>query len=256
MQLSRSHLQRLERERDEHDAIAASIDPDGMTVPAVGPLELAIFEAAQIQPGTKVLDLGCGSGDLSLQLLARGANVTGVDISPGMIGVARRRADLHFPEARAEFIAAPVEDMGLAPGSFDAVVGRFILHHLDLDAGAAEIANLLAPGGRASFAENSARNPLLMFARGHLVGRLGVVRLGTPDERPLSAEDIQGISRHFMTTQASYPVFDFFRIFDRQILRFRRPLASRLCNALDELVGKRVKWARPYSFRVIVTMMK
>ena len=192
MQLSRSDQQRLERERDEHDAIAASIDPDRMTVPAAGPLELAIFDAAYVQPGTKVLDLGCGSGDLSLQLLARGATVTGVDISPGMIGVARRRAELHFPEARAEFIAAPVEEMRLAPGSFDAVVGRFILHHLDLDAGAAEIAKLLAPGGRASFAENSAKNPLLMFARGHLVGRLGVVRLGTPDERPLSRRTSRG----------------------------------------------------------------
>ena len=227
-----------------------------MTVAAAGPLELAIFDAARVQPGTKVLDLGCGSGDLSLQLLARGANVTGVDISPGMIAVARRRAELHFPEARAEFIAAPVEDMGLAPGSFDAVVGRFILHHLDLDAGAAEIAKLLIPGGRASFAENSARNPLLMFARGHLVGRLGVVRLGTPDERPLSQADIQGLSRHFTTTQASYPVFDFFRIFDRQILRFRRPLASRLCNRLDDLIERRAAWAHPYSFRVVVTVTR
>jgi ubiquinone/menaquinone biosynthesis C-methylase UbiE len=256
MQPSRAHQLRLQRERQEHDAIAASLDYARMGVEDAGPLEAAIFAAADIEPGTRVLDLGCGSGDLSLQLLARGARVTGVDLSPGMIEVARKRAKLHFPEAEAVFIAAPVEDLALPPASFDAIVGRFILHHIELDVGAAQIAMLLAPGGRASFAENSARNPLLMFARAHVVGRFGVVRLGTADERPLSRNDVRRFSRHFSRTTVTYPVFDFFRIFDRQLLRFRRPTLSRLCNRLDQFVEQRLAWAHSYSFRVIVTTAK
>jgi ubiquinone/menaquinone biosynthesis C-methylase UbiE len=227
-----------------------------MPCPEPGPLELAIFSAARIESGMRVLDLGCGSGDLSLQLLARGARVTGVDVSGGMVDVVKRRADLHFPASDAAFVAAPVEATGLESGSFDAVVGRFILHHIDLERGIPEVVRLLTPGGRASFAENSARNPLLMFARAKIAGRYGVIRLGTPDERPMSKNDIALVARHFTTTEVTYPVFDFFRIFDRQVLRFRRPTASRICRRLDEFVERRMAWAHPYSFRVLVTAAK
>lgn len=42
-------------------------------------------------PGERILDLGCGTGDLSAQLAQAGANVTGIDFSPGMIAVARQK---------------------------------------------------------------------------------------------------------------------------------------------------------------------
>lgn len=146
----------------------------------------------------------------------------------------------------------PVEAMNLEGDAFDVVVGRFILHHLDIGRAAPEIARVLRPGGRAAFAENSGRNPILMAARRHVVGRFGVPRLGTEDEAPLSDADIAALAPHFEQVQLSYPVFEFFRIFDRQVLRFRSPGASRVLGGLDRAAGA-VPALRGYSFRVVVT---
>jgi hypothetical protein len=51
----------------------------------------------------------------------------------------------------------------------------------------------------------------------------------------------------------SYPVFDFFVIFDRQVLRFRRPRLSRVLRALDGAIWRMLPPARKFSFRVVVT---
>ncbi len=73
-------------------------------------------------PGKRVLDIGCGTGGVSLACAARGALVTGIDIDTGMLEVARRKP---APAAgQATFIelgAAEIEDR-FAPESFDAVV--------------------------------------------------------------------------------------------------------------------------------------
>ena len=54
---------------------------------------LALEPWLQVRPGTRVLDVGCGVGRWSRLLAARGADVTGMDLSPTMIAEARRRAD-------------------------------------------------------------------------------------------------------------------------------------------------------------------
>ncbi len=71
-----SHLQpRWSREQSFHDARAEQLEPEAM--PAVDPVHYdeAVLNAARIVEGTRVLDLGCGRGDLTLALLARGALV-------------------------------------------------------------------------------------------------------------------------------------------------------------------------------------
>lgn len=57
--------------------------------------------------------------------------------------------------AARSFVAQPVKRTGLPSESFDVIVGRWILHHVDLGQAASELARLLAPGGRAVFLENS-----------------------------------------------------------------------------------------------------
>jgi SAM-dependent methyltransferase len=245
---------RLEREREAHDRLAATLDPQRMPLEPLGPLELAMLDAAGVGPGTRVLDVGCGTGDVTIHLLARGADVTGMDLSPGALAVAEERIRLFGGGRTAELRAMPVEAMDLEDDLFDVAVGRFILHHLDIGRAAPEIARVLRPGGRAAFAENSGRNPVLMAARRHLVGRFGVPRLGTEDEVPLSTADIAALASHFERVRLSYPVFEFFRIFDRQVLRFRSQRASRVLRSLDRAAGA-VPALRPYSFRVVVTVV-
>src|SRR5687767_13377298 len=86
---------RWEREQTFHDALADTLDP--ALLPWGEPViyDEVILSAAAIGPGTRVLDLGCGQGDLTLALLERGATVTAIDISPRMIEVARQRVTLY-----------------------------------------------------------------------------------------------------------------------------------------------------------------
>ncbi|MFE2263028.1 class I SAM-dependent methyltransferase [Streptomyces griseosporeus] len=95
--------------------------------------------------GRRVLDAGCGSGPLSAALRERGAVVTGVDASAGMLALARGRlgedADLHRAELR--------EPLPFGDGVFDDVVASLVLHYLeDWGPTLAEMRRVLRPGGR------------------------------------------------------------------------------------------------------------
>ncbi|PRY39018.1 methyltransferase family protein [Umezawaea tangerina] len=95
--------------------------------------------------GRRVLDAGCGSGPLSAALRDRGAVVTGVDASAGMLELARRRlgddADLRVVD-----LADPLP---FADGAFDVVVASLVLHYLrDWGPTLAELRRVLVPGGR------------------------------------------------------------------------------------------------------------
>ena len=76
-------------------------------------------------------------------------------------------------------------------GAFDAVLGKQILHHLDLKIAIPEIARVLRPGGRAVFLEPLIHNPLLEGYR-----RL-TPHLRSPTERALSMHDLQRMGAHF-----------------------------------------------------------
>jgi ubiquinone/menaquinone biosynthesis C-methylase UbiE len=95
--------------------------------------------------GRRILDAGCGSGPLSAALRDRGAVVTGLDSSAGMLELARRRlgddADLHLADLGRPL---PFPD-----GAFDDVVASLVLHYLeDWTAPLAELRRVLRPGGR------------------------------------------------------------------------------------------------------------
>ena len=81
------------------------------------PLFEAVLDAAGVGPGTRVLDVGCGSG-LTLVLAAqRGATPSGLDISPGLLGIARERLPA------AELCEGDMESLPFGDAAFDAVVG-------------------------------------------------------------------------------------------------------------------------------------
>jgi len=75
-------------------------------------------------PGARVLELGCGTGQVTAELAARGAKVVAVDRSSTMLERARRRAP------NAEFVKGDVIDRE-TEGGFDVVVLAFVLHELD-----------------------------------------------------------------------------------------------------------------------------
>jgi SAM-dependent methyltransferase len=102
-------------------------------------------------PGTRVLDVGCGVGRWSRLLAGRGAQVTGIDISPTMIAQARRRATQAGLHPRCRFITQDLAALD-AGDRFDLVLGVTVLQHiLDPDAlrsAVSRMADHLAEGGR------------------------------------------------------------------------------------------------------------
>ncbi len=106
-----------------------------------------ILELAGGVAGLSVLDIGCGDGDLALDLWRRGARVTGIDASPEMIEAARERA--RTGGADIDFKVAAAEHLPFASERFDIVAANTILCFVE-DAAPVfrQIARVLRPGGR------------------------------------------------------------------------------------------------------------
>jgi trans-aconitate 2-methyltransferase len=107
-----------------------------------------VLAGVPLAPGTDVLDLGCGSGDLTARLvpLVAPGRVVGVDVSPSQVAHARA----HHPGP--EFVAGRAQDVGtlFEQGSFDAVLSVATLHWVpaaDQPAVLAGVARVLRPGG-------------------------------------------------------------------------------------------------------------
>ncbi len=97
-----------------------------------------------------VVDLGCGSGQLTLALAARAERVIGVDVSATMLRELEQRAAAEGV-TNVECVVSPIERLSLPAGSVDAVVSNYALHHLrDPDKAVAvrTAASWLRPGGR------------------------------------------------------------------------------------------------------------
>jgi len=113
----------------------------------------AIFEACGPVAGLRILDAGCGTGRHSLPLIEAGAHVVGLDFSPEMLAVARRRADSLMGatgSASAEFHQHSLPDpFPFLDDSFDLVVMGLVIEHVDdLDSVMREAYRVLNTAGR------------------------------------------------------------------------------------------------------------
>ncbi|MFB4306103.1 class I SAM-dependent methyltransferase [Actinomadura sp. GTD37] len=124
--------------------------------------------------GSRVLEIGCGSGYGSRLLLEEwgAGHVDAVDLDPAMVRRARRRLVPHSGRVRVG--VADVTDLGAlvpADGEYDAVVNFGILHHvLDWQAAVREVARVLKPGGTFYFEEltkQGLQRPHLRHNRAH-----------------------------------------------------------------------------------------
>ncbi len=143
--------------------------------------------------GQVALDLGCGDGSNAVLLARRGAYVEGVDVSPRIVEVARRRAELDGVQDRVHFQCQPVEQVSFPPATFDLVWGDGVLHHLG--GSLVPVLGLLErwakPGALFVFSEPVAESPLLRRLR----SRVPVHTDATPDERPLGARELALLRR-------------------------------------------------------------
>lgn len=120
----------------------------------LAPLGRRVMAELDLVAGQKVLDIGCGAGQTTLQLaeaVGHAGQVLGVDISHPMLEVARRRARTEGA-SNTSFLEADAQAHGFEPGAFDVVFSRFgVMFFSDPTAAFANIHSAMKPGGRLAF---------------------------------------------------------------------------------------------------------
>ena len=124
------------------------------------------LDLARLRESGRALDVGTGTGDFALALLSRSprsATVTGVDISPGMLEIAERRAGRAALGPRYERLIASVESLPFADAMFDVAMAGFVIRNVgDIPRGLREMRRVLRPGGRAVILDlHTPRNPTI-----------------------------------------------------------------------------------------------
>jgi SAM-dependent methyltransferase len=130
-----------ERQRVLFDGVAELYDATRQGYPAE--IVDSIFTTAAIGPGTAaVLEIGCGTGQLTRELAGRGLSLTAIDIGAAMVETARR----NVADPMARFQTSSFEDFADS-GPFDLIVSATAFHWVDPGIGLAKAARLLRPGG-------------------------------------------------------------------------------------------------------------
>jgi 2-polyprenyl-3-methyl-5-hydroxy-6-metoxy-1,4-benzoquinol methylase len=109
-----------------------------------------------IEPEKKVLEIGAGMGRFTLPLAEKGMQIEALDISPDLLKKLNELAP-DIPTHCLDFLSSSSQ----LPGSYDAIIGYFILHHLpDMEKTFTVLSSLLKPGGKIFFVEPNPQNLL------------------------------------------------------------------------------------------------
>jgi SAM-dependent methyltransferase len=194
--------ERAEARRSLNEAVETTLGPTSADTfaryrqPAAEtayPLEYAFHLVGDIA-GQRVLDIGCGSGGNSSLLAARGASVFALDISPDLLALAAQRGRLDHVDGAIAPLCASTHAIPLPDASVDLVFGNAILHHVDLERTAQEIARVLRPGGRAIFKEPVRDSRLVAWGRRLVPLHRDPI---SSYERPLRQAEIDAFSARF-----------------------------------------------------------
>jgi len=146
-----------------------------------------LIEAAELGPGVRCLEVGCGTGEFTRRLVESGCELTAVDISEASVERCRDRVD-----GRARVLVANIETgEGLPEGEFDAVVGISVLHHVDVRVFFDTVVPRVRSGGRFAFTEPNRANPQVWAERRFQVLRR--LRHKLPHETAFRALELRGL---------------------------------------------------------------
>jgi 2-polyprenyl-6-hydroxyphenyl methylase / 3-demethylubiquinone-9 3-methyltransferase len=124
----------------------------------INPLRLNYIDEHLELHGKSVLDVGCGGGILAESMAARGARVTGIDLSDKALGVAKLH--LYVSGHHVDYLRVAAEDLALEmPSEFDAITCLEMLEHVPSPSSTVQAcASLVRPGGQVFFSTLN-RNP-------------------------------------------------------------------------------------------------
>jgi ubiquinone/menaquinone biosynthesis C-methylase UbiE len=129
------------RQRTLFDAIAERYEQSRPGYPAR--VTEFVATTANLTPGAEILEIGCGTGQLTERLAGHRFRLTAIDIGPSMIAAARQR----LTGAAVSFQVTSFEDLAAADGSFDLVISSAAFHWIDPEVAFGKSARLLRPGG-------------------------------------------------------------------------------------------------------------
>ena len=132
-----------------------------------------LFQRADIQPGQKVLDVGCGVATTAIEIAQQfGAQVTAADISPLMLERAKANARSAKVEARVEIMWADILNLPFPDNSFDRVIAEAVTMFVDRPQAARELVRVCKPGGLVLTTEFLWRRPPTPEARQVFLGEV------------------------------------------------------------------------------------
>jgi len=147
------------------------------------PVHRTILRALNARPGERFVEVGCGTGNLTLAVVGATGHGVGVDPSVGMVSAARAKP---VPPGRgAHFVVGAAEALPLTDDSFDVAASSISMHHwVDLGAGLREVRRVLRPGGRVVLADVAPRG----------LGRAAALVTGLGSHRDHSAFRPEGLA--------------------------------------------------------------
>lgn len=216
--------------------------------------ETALLEELGDISGLHVLDYGCGTGVTSAELARRGARVTAFDISHRRLSDAMQWLTASLPGCKIDLLQASAEQLPFADASFDVVLGKQILHHLQLEIATSELARVLKPGGRAIFLEPLIHNPILEFYRSL------TPHLRSPTEKALSMSDLRKMSHYFSYWEhEEFILFAVVPVVVQALIKKQSHLLDRLRESLqrvDRRLTNVIPWLGRYYWETVVVFKK
>jgi ubiquinone/menaquinone biosynthesis C-methylase UbiE len=169
------------------DGHAAADDYDVFAPEASARIVEAFVRLTGLKPGARVADLGCGSGAFTALLARAGYVCVGLDISPQLVAVGRRK----HPEIA--FVEGDIERLPFADAGFDGVLLSGVVHHFpDPSPCAAEVFRVLRPHGRFLAFDPNRMNPFMWLYRDRTSPFYSPVGV-TENERPVLAGEVAAV---------------------------------------------------------------
>jgi len=156
-----------------------------------------------LKSGMKVLEIGCGTGFFTQEIVKKPVQVTAIDISPDLIEIARQ----NIIYQNVEFTIENAYDMTFDDQTFDAVIGSSVLHHLDIDQALKEIYRVLKPGGYIAFTEPNMMNPQIALQKN--IPALKKALGDSPDETAFFIWNLRTKLKSFGFLEIEINPFDF-----------------------------------------------
>lgn len=219
----------------------------------------AFYQVIGDVKGKSVLEVGCGTGKLSVYLATQGATVTATDFTKNALENTRELAAYNNVADRVRLEQVDGLDLASLNEEYDLVVGRFVLHHIEpFDQFVDVLHTVIKKGGRGVFMENNAQNPFLMFARKNVAGKMGIPRYGDDEEYPLEKREVEMIEKKFDEVVQHFPELVFFKKISTYIFRHKRIFSpfTTMNKWIDSMLYNMVPPVRKYGYLQVVEMKK